>query len=126
MADRLAFGNAFRDGAATRQWFLGPFLDARAGLRATDRLEVKWGVHPRGQERADWAPSGSTVTLSVLVRGRFRIGFRGPGDDVESRNVDLSEEGDYAIWSPEVEHTWRALEDSVVLTVRWPETDRSP
>jgi hypothetical protein len=123
MADPLVIGNAIRDGAAHRQWFLGPFLDDPAGLRQTDHLEVKWGVHRRGESRADWAPAASALTLSVLVRGRFQIEFRTPGAAVESRRVVLAVEGDYALWSPEVEHTWLALEDSVVLTVRWPAAD---
>ena len=120
MADSLVIGNAIRDGAANRQWFLGPFLDDPAGLRQTDHLEVKWGVHRRGEVRADWARSGTAMTLSVLVRGCFQIEFRTPDAAVESRRVVLADEGDYALWSPEVEHTWLALEDSVVLTVRWP------
>jgi hypothetical protein len=28
------------------------------------------------------------------------------------------------MWGPGVDHSWEALEDSVVLTVRWP-SDRS-
>lgn len=121
MSDPLVIGNAIRDGAANRQWFLGPFLDDPAGLRKTNHLEVKWGVHPRGAARADWAPAGSTLTLSVLVRGRFQLEFRRPGAVVETRRVVLADEGDYALWSPEVEHSWLALDDSVVLTVRWPD-----
>jgi hypothetical protein len=33
----------------------------------------------------------------------------------------MSETGDYAIWGGDAEHTWSAVRDSVVLTVRWPE-----
>jgi hypothetical protein len=30
-------------------------------------------------------------------------------------------EGDYVIWDELIEHTWTAVEDSTILTVRWRE-----
>ncbi len=32
----------------------------------------------------------------------------------------LSEEGDYALWSAGVPHRWAVVQESLVLTVRWP------
>lgn len=116
----VTLGNAFRDGARHRQWFIGPFLGEAAGPRRTDRVEVRWAAHPRGDARADWAPGGGMISVSVLVRGRFRIDFRDPADRPAVRTALLEHEGDYALWTPDVEHTWRAEEDSVVVTVRWP------
>jgi quercetin dioxygenase-like cupin family protein len=34
--------------------------------------------------------------------------------------VLLERQGDYVVWGPGVDHSWRAEEESVVLTVRWP------
>jgi hypothetical protein len=121
MGTPLAFGNAVEDGSSHRQWFLGPYVDDPAGLRRTDHLEIKWGVHPAGQGRAEWARGGGSRTISILVRGRFRLEFRDPGDPGRTTRFLLAREGDYLVWAPEVEHTWVAEEDSVVVTVRWPE-----
>ena len=118
--EAVSVGNAFDDGAANRQWFIGPFLDPSAGPRRTDGVGVKWARHPRGERRADWAPAGNARTVSVLVRGRFAIEFR-EAEGTGVRRVVLEREGDYAIWTPAVEHTWEAEEESVVVTVRWPD-----
>ena len=36
------------------------------------------------------------------------------------REVELSKPGDYVMWGPGVVHAWKAVEDSVMLTIRWP------
>src|SRR5579883_1397629 len=113
-------GNAARDGVNHRQWFLGPFLDETTGRR-TDHLEIKWGTHPKGQTRESWSPGAGMTTISILVRGRFRIDFRDPNMPSAIEPIVLREEGDYVLWTSDVEHTWQAEEDSVVVTVRWPE-----
>jgi len=57
-------------------------------------------------------------SMSVLIRGRFRLTFR-RGNVTEE--ILLEKEGDYAVWLPGVEHTWIAeAEETVILTVRWP------
>ena len=113
MKPEIASGNAHPDGAAHRGWFVGHFVDARGDPRSTGAVEVKWGVHRGGERRRLLATSGVATTLSVLVGGRFRISF-------PDREVVLSQQGDYALWTAGVPHTWSAEEDSVVLTVRWP------
>jgi quercetin dioxygenase-like cupin family protein len=47
------------------------------------------------------------------VKGRFRV-------DLSVDSLVLEQEGDYAMWGPGIGHSWRAEEDSVVVTVRWP------
>lgn len=106
-------GNAADDGAENRGWILGHFLDRSAGERSTEDLEVKWGIHPAGDQRADWVTGDKRTTLVLLVQGRFHVKFR-EGD------VELSKQGDYLVWGPGTDHSWQAVEDSVVLTVRWP------
>ncbi|MER5488700.1 signal peptidase I [Streptomyces sp. NPDC002812] len=81
--------------------------------RHSEDVEIKWGVHPKGEERASWVRGESRTALQVLISGRFRLEFPG-------RNVVLAEQGDYVVWGRGVDHSWYAEEDSVVLTVRWP------
>ena len=115
MPRAIVTGNAAQDGSPFRGWFVGHFVPAELGLRATDALEVKWGAHGLGETRAAWATSPGATSLSVLVRGAIRLLF----DD--GREALLTEPGDYALWPPGVGHRWRIeMGDTVVLTVRWP------
>ena len=124
-------GNAAVDGALFNGWFVGDFTRwlaergpsssalATIGLRDTDRLEVKWGIHPAGQPRpAGWAARTPAVGVSVLVAGEFVVVFREDAGAPE-REVQLREQGDYVVWGPAVEHRWYAVQDSIILTVRW-------
>lgn len=106
------FGNAGADAALDKGWLLGHFK-AEGDLRHSTDVEIKWGVHPRGDERAQWAVGEKRSALLVLISGRFRTRF--PGGDVV-----LAKQGDYVAWGPGTDHSWYAEEETVVLTVRWP------
>jgi hypothetical protein len=104
-------GNAAEDGADHRGWFIGHFIPAP--VRSSRDVEVKWGLHPAGEERPTWSPGDLTSTMVLLVKGRFKVLWEGG-------EVEFSRPGDYAVWGPGTAHRWAAIEDSVVLTVRWP------
>ncbi|MFF8675877.1 signal peptidase I [Streptomyces sp. NPDC015242] len=112
MSDSVYTGNAGEDAALDRGWLLGHFKDA-GDPRHSDAVEIKWGVHPRGDERAEWVRGEARTALLVLVSGRFRV-------ELPGRSVLLERQGDYVVWGPGVDHSWYAEEESVVLTVRWP------
>ncbi len=105
-------GKAAPDAAVDRGWLLGHFKEP-GDPRHSEDVEIKWGVHPKGEERAQWVRGESRTALQVLISGRFRLEFPG-------RSVVLAEQGDYVVWGRGVDHSWYAEEDSVVLTVRWP------
>jgi hypothetical protein len=113
MSARWCSGNAAEDVRETRGWLLGHFIDPSQGVRSTKDVEVKWGVHPAGDKRADWTADDKRTTLVLLVEGNFRI-------DLTEGSVTLARQGDYALWGPGIDHWWEALSDSVVVTVRWP------
>ena len=106
-------GNAQKDGIDSRGWIVGSFMPE--GLSNTEDVEIKWGVHPHGQEREAWSTDETRTTISLLVSGKFVIQF-------VDKEVVLAEPGDYVMWGKGVDHTWRAEEDSVVITVRWHST----
>ena len=109
-------GNANRDGK--RGWFVGQFVASELGLRHRDDVEIKWGVHPRGEARpGSWVSYKVATTIVVLIRGEILIRVRDGG---EIDDVLLAMEGDYIILPPIVAHTWEALTDCVVLSVRCP------
>jgi hypothetical protein len=110
--DRVYVGNAGKDAMLDRGWLLGHFKDPGDPRHSTD-VEIKWGVHPKGDTRARWVTGEERTALLVLVGGRFRV-------ELPGRSVLLAEQGDYVVWGRGVDHSWIAEEESVVLTVRWP------
>ncbi|WP_369212713.1 signal peptidase I [Streptomyces flavofungini] len=112
MTDNVYVGNAGRDAALDRGWLLGHFKDA-SDPRHSEDVEIKWGVHQQGDERAQWVTGEERTALLVLISGRFRV-------ELPGRSVLLAEQGDYVVWGQGVDHSWFAEEESVVLTVRWP------
>jgi hypothetical protein len=113
MADGWTSGNANDDTADTHGWLVGHFLPPPAGVRADDAVEVKWLNHPTGDTRDEWTADDQRTTLVMLISGEFRI-------DLTAGNSTLRRSGDYVMWDPGIDHSWTALADSTVLTVRWP------
>lgn len=113
MAATWYSGNAEDDGSTNRGWLLGHFMDPAEGVRSTKDVEVKWGVHPAGEQRAGWTIADRRTTLLLLIQGRFRL-------DLSAGTVTLERQGDYVVWGPGIDHSWHAEDDSVVITVRWP------
>lgn len=106
-------GNAAEDGRETRGWLLGHFIDPAKGVRSSKAVEVKWGIHPAGEKRPEWTADDHRTTLVLMVQGNFRV-------DLTEASVTLARQGDYVVWGPGIDHTWEAISDSVVITVRWP------
>lgn len=109
----VVFGNAHREGTNRGGWFVGYFISPAGDPRSTGEVEIKWGVHQAGERRSQWATNQEATTLSILIKGRFRLQF-------PEQEILLSDEGDYALWCPGVPHTWCAEAESTILTVRWP------
>src|SRR6478736_843619 len=91
----------------------GHFIDPSEGVRSTKDVEVKWGIHPVGDKRPEWTADDQRTTLVLLVHGSFRI-------DLTETSVTLQKQGDYAAWGPGIDHSWEAITEAVVITVRWP------
>src|SRR5271169_3955413 len=96
------FGNAKADQVRDTGWFVGQFIPAELGLRHQTDVELKWGIHPDGEERPQpWASQTST-TISVLIEGALRVTFHVDGAQQE---VTLRTKGDYIAFGPEVVHS---------------------
>lgn len=131
MLDKLIVGNAAKDSEEFRHWFVGdieswkssrsnPVDLPRLGLRNSKDLEIKWGVHSAGDVRpGGWAPPSGKRAISILLRGSFVISFRDTHAHESAGEVCLSKLGDYVLWHETLEHRWRSVDESLVLTVRW-------
>lgn len=111
MAGKIYVGSAPEDAPANRGWLLGHFMPS-GDVRHSADVEIKWGAHPRGDQRAQWVTAETRTALIVLVSGRFRVEF-------PERSVVLTERGDYVVFHG-VDHSWFAEEESVILGIRWP------
>jgi hypothetical protein len=129
----LETGNAALAGAPTRGWLVGDLaawaaqrgeaFEPGSTARQSDRVQVKWYVHPPGHVRASWAECDAHWSLGVLVAGAMRFEFRESGGT--ARVIELTEPGDYVLWhGPSWEHTWGAAGGCTFLTVRWPAEGR--
>jgi hypothetical protein len=111
VAQTVYVGNAGVDAPADRGWLLGHFRPG-GDARQSDDVEVKWGVHARGEQRRQWVQEERRSTLVLLVSGRFRI-------ELPGRDVVLAQQGDYVVFH-ELSHSWYAEEASVIVAIRWP------
>lgn len=106
------FGNADSEGASTRGWILGHFRPAEGPMHSRE-VELKWCSHAQGETRPEWSPASDVRTLNVLIRGRLVLLF-------PEQEVVLAREGDFVCFGPGIAHSYRAEQESLVLTVRWP------
>ncbi len=97
-----------------RGWFIGHFMEPESVFKRDD-FEVKWGVHPKGEKKSSVASNMVAKTVAILVRGKFSVTFPD-----EKEEIILSKEGDSVFFDSKINHFSEALEDSVVLTIRWP------
>jgi hypothetical protein len=109
--DQIYLGNATMDAHADRGWLLGHFKPA-ADLRHSEDVEIKWGIHARGDRRARWVTDEKRTAVLILISGRFRV-------ELPGRDLLLVRQGDYLVFRG-IGHSWLAEEESVVISVRWP------
>ena len=112
MTERMIYtGNAATDGIERRGWVVGHFMPP-GDPRHSDEVEIRWAVHPKGEQRAEWVTGETRSSVLMLISGRFRV-------ELPERSVLLAEPGDYVVFH-RVDHSWRAEEPSIVLGMRWP------
>jgi hypothetical protein len=110
----IVTGNAIDHGdeRLKRGWFIGYFIDPAQGLRYTEEIEVKWGIHSTSEEKP-FPDAAEGTTLTLLISGSFVVVF-----PELNKSAYLKRSGDYVIFAPRVMHSWKTIEDSVVLNKR--------
>lgn len=97
----------------TNGWFIGHFI--KDDFFHSDDFEVKWVREKKGTRKPGLKVDSETKTFTVLIEGRFKIEFEN-GDEIEMKNL-----GDYAAYDAgEVGHTGVAIEDTLLIVIRWP------
>ena len=71
-------GNAIVDGSSRKGWFIGRFIDDDA-YRQTHDVEVKWGIHKKGETNNGYTADQIARSMCVLICGRLNMTFRRNG-----------------------------------------------
>jgi hypothetical protein len=111
---KILTGNAQKDGTEDggTGWFIGH--KQKEFPRQQEAASVKWSSHLKGEHRVSAHEIDERVmTVSVLIKGSFRVRF-------DEQEILLQNEGDYVLYTHNLSHESDALEDSTILTVRWP------
>jgi hypothetical protein len=89
------------------------------GAQPVEDVALKWFAH-HPDDPPEWGeikPLSTGRTLSLLAgEGAFELCFSREG---EALRVVLEEPGDFVIWGPGLSHSWRTLQPSLVVTLRW-------
>jgi hypothetical protein len=109
------FGNAAVCGLPTGGWIVGHFVK-ESSLRATNDIEIKWGVHEPGVF-TDWKSQPGKKTITLLVSGEMLVQIHA-GRKTEV--FTLGSPGDFIIWDDNRKHRWKALTKTIVVSIRWP------
>ena len=114
------FGNAAADQLRGTGWFVGQFVAVEP--RRQTAVELKWGLHHDGEMRARGPEAvADATTVSILIRGAMRLAFYADGSECA---ITMQREGDYVIFGPGVVHSWEAVGETLVVTVRFPSIKR--
>lgn len=107
-------------------WIVGkgptiPLDSLRAmGDVAADQLCVKWFQH-HPQDPVEWGlnkPISEGRTLSILTSpGLFHYSFEDQNN--VGCSLTLDQLGEFVIWGAGLAHSWRVLQPSTILTIRW-------
>jgi len=134
--DGIEVGNAWkcREPGSQTNWIIGTGATIpRTSLRFMEQKDkkkdrkgrkaknvcVKWFVH-RTSQPVKWGrkkPTSKGRTISLLAGdGEFELVFW-QGD--QEYKVILNRPGDFAIWGPGLEHSWKPIQTSTIVTIRW-------
>ncbi len=108
----ITTGNFNTESPSHRGWIMGHFMEDTSPFK-TGNVEIKWGVHKKGENKEVVAQNSEAHSLGILIKGKFTFIF---GD----QKITLEKEGDYAFYPSGTAHSWTVEEDCLFLTIRWP------
>jgi hypothetical protein len=110
----IEIGNVNTKANGQRNWIIGHFIESSSPFHSQD-FEVKWSKLSKGEAKSQVGSNGIAKTLAILAYGKQQINFPATNDVAL-----LANEGDYVFFESGVEHSWEALEDTLLITIRWP------
>lgn len=111
--DKVTFGN-FNDEARSSPWVVG----YNVGELRNNEVSIKWGRHLKGEKKKLLTANSKSKTIGILLSGKIKVIFPETG-----MNRILEKEGDYVYLPPDTKHGREVLEDSFMISIRWPGID---
>ena len=93
---------------------MGNFIEDGSPFK-TDAFELQWRKLKAGEEKPALGTQKVGKTIGILVYGKFEFIF-----PKENKKIILKNEGDYCFYDAGVTHTWKILEDCLLISIRWP------
>lgn len=113
LPEGVKYGNGHLDGRQHKGWFVGHFMNQDSDLAKSKDVEAKISFNPTGKRNEATTLNTVARTITFLVSGSHKLEFG-------NSSVLLERPGDYCIFSNGVAHSWESVDDSTVLTIRWP------
>ena len=108
---KIVTGNANELGKEHNQWIMGYGFDDMPTMNK-EHLRIKWSNHKNGDKRKESHSVPEHETITILVYGKF-LQYIGGNSYAQEK------EGDFVYCPAKTEHTWEALEDSMMITVQF-------
>lgn len=105
--------NALELGKNRKGWFLGHFMD-NPDIQIKD-LEIQFVDLKKGSSKESTTVNPDIKNVTILIKGCFELDF-----PEENKKVLLKEEGDFVKYDLSSKHIGKVIEDSRILTIRWP------
>lgn len=100
-------------------WVIGSFIE-NSSIFHSDECEVKWAEHKKGYKKEGLRVDVTTKTVTILISGSFQVEFKDKQDGHHETAL-LKELGDYIAYdASKYDHIGEALDDSLVIVIRWP------
>lgn len=111
---KIIKGNLNQNDPKRRGWFAGNFMDEGSPFK-TDAFELQWRKLKAGEEKTALGTQKVAKTIGILVYGKFEFSF----PDV-NKKITIEKEGDFVYYDAGVTHSWKVLEDTLLVSIRWP------
>ena len=109
---KVKTGNFNIEAEAIGEWVVG--FNEGSNLK-NNELALKWSKYKKGETKAVPTANHTSKTIGVLIRGKIEIVLTDLG-----RTVLLEKEGDYIYLPPNTKHYHNVLDDTFLISVRWP------
>lgn len=107
-------------GTNTSCYIVG-FLNATLGVSMKNTTvairSVKHSSHVKSDKFRDDAEPSEETRITILLEGKWEQHFWSKEDKSDKLMYTLESSGDYLVWNRDYWHTWKPLEDSIMLTV---------
>jgi hypothetical protein len=113
--EHIITGNFNTDRKGESDWVMGFNPEA---LVQSKEVGLKWAKLKKGENKPIPFVNKISKTLSVLITGKIKVTWTDDGS-----SVTLEKEGDFVYSPPGRPHTREVLEDSFIISIRWPAID---